>query len=66
MEYPVALISGSGSSKQVSIFPEKIKSVVIYYYVYNNDVNWDYVTIAGKPVHNAASSSGFRISPYDL
>ena len=64
IEYPIALISGASSSvKRVSIFPEEIKSVVMYYYVYNNNVKWNYVTIAGKPVYNSSGSQQLVISP---
>ena len=63
MEYPVALIgSGGDSNKVLSIFPESIKRVNIYYYGYENTPKWNYVTIAGKPVYNNAGSTQFQIS----
>ena len=63
MEYPVALIGPASDSRKVlSIFPENIKTINVYYYLYENTPNWNYVTIAGKPVHDAANSTSFQIS----
>jgi hypothetical protein len=64
IEYPIALLSSSSSeSKKITFFPETITRCVIYHYVCNNNPNWGYVTIAGKPVYDASSSSQFKISP---
>ena len=63
IEYPVALISSNNSGKVISFFPETIIRCVVYHYIYNTNPNWGYVTIAGKPVYDASSSSQFKISP---
>jgi len=62
IEYPIALLTQSGTSSRVHLFPESINqsnvNVVMWYYDCNKDDAplWDYVTIAGKPVYNSATS----------
>ena len=64
MEYPIALLgTESGTSSKVfSVFPDTITKVIAYHYRNNNTPKWSYVTVAGKPVHDSSSSSGFKIS----
>ena len=63
MEYPIALLSGSGSAKKIIVFPEAIRKVLITYYHYGNNPKWGYVAIAGKPVYDASNSTQFILSP---
>ena len=68
LEYPIALLAQSGTSSRVHLFPESISqsnvNVVVWFYDCNdNDAPlWDYVTIAGKPVYNSATSRQPAIS----
>lgn len=62
MEYPIALLSGSGSAKKIIVFPEAIRKVLITYYHYGNNPKWGYVAIAGKPVYDASNSTQFILS----
>lgn len=62
LEFPIALLAQSGTSSRVHLFPESISdsnaNVVVWYYDCSKDNAplWDYVTIAGKPVYNSATS----------
>jgi len=62
-DFPVALLSraGSGATK-ISVFPESIGVVTVYYYRYSSKPTWNYVTIAGKPVYDSSNSRAFEIS----
>jgi len=62
MEFPIALLSSYGDAKKIIVFPDSISNITVYYYLYQNVPQWDYVTIAGKPVYNSSGSSGFVIS----
>jgi len=63
IEYPVALLGADAvTAKVFSVFPDSLQKVIIYYYINTNTPRWNYVTVAGKPVHDASSSNGFKIS----
>jgi len=63
MSYPIALISGTGGlGKRIILFPNTLKSCTVYYYRYDNNPKWSYVTIAGKPVYDASTSKHLAIS----
>jgi hypothetical protein len=64
MDFPVGLISGSilDENLKIKVFPDDIKNVMIYYYhMPSSPPNWNYVTIAGKPVHDPSNSTQFRL-----
>ena len=63
VEYPIALLSASGSAKKIIVFPETIRRILVTYYRYDKTPNWGYVTISGKPVYDASSSIQFDLSP---
>ena len=62
VEYPIALLSEDGVNKRISIFPETITGCIIYNYLNNNTPKWGYVTISGKPVYDASSSTQFILN----
>jgi len=62
-DYPVALLSrNSSDATKISVFPESIGSLNVYYYRYSSKPTWNYVTIAGKPVYDSSNSRAFEIS----
>ena len=64
MDYPVGLMSGSVSSRnlKIKIFPDNIKRVMVYgYMIPSTSPNWFYVTVAGKPVHDPSNSTQFKL-----
>ena len=64
MDFPIGLISGSTLNRnlKIKVFPDDIKRVMIYYYhIPSSSPNWNYVTIAGKPVHDPSNSTQFRL-----
>ena len=64
IDYPVGLMSGSVSSRnlKIKIFPDNIKRVMVYgYMIPSTSPNWFYVTVAGKPVHDPSNSTQFKL-----
>jgi len=66
MDFPIGLMSGSSSNGdlKIKVFPDDIKSVMVYYYCMpSTPPQWNYVTIAGKPVHDPSNSTQFTLPP---
>ena len=64
MDYPIGLMSGSVSRRnlKIKIFPDNIKRVMVYgYMIPSTSPNWFYVTVAGKPVHDPSNSTQFKL-----
>jgi len=64
MDYPIGLMSGSVSRRnlKIKIFPDNIKRVMVYGYMTPVvSPNWFYVTVAGKPVHDPSNSTQFKL-----
>tara|TARA_R110002020_G_scaffold467190_1_gene690578 strand:- start:365 stop:1108 length:744 start_codon:yes stop_codon:yes gene_type:complete len=65
MDFPIGLMSGSSTSERlkIKIFPDSIKNVMVYYYhLPSIPPQWNYVTVAGKPVHDPSNSNQFKFS----
>ena len=63
IDFPIGLMSGSSTSERlkIKIFPDNIKNVMVYYYhLPSIPPQWNYVTVAGKPVHDPSNSTQFK------
>tara|TARA_R110002012_G_scaffold165492_10_gene327757 strand:- start:713 stop:1462 length:750 start_codon:yes stop_codon:yes gene_type:complete len=63
MDFPIGLMSGSTTigNLRIRVFPESIKNVMVHCYkMPSESPEWNYVTIAGKPVHDPSNSTQFR------
>ena len=64
MDFPIGLMSGSANNGnlKIKVFPDDIKNVMIYYYhMPSTPPQWNYVTIAGKPVDDPSNSTQFKL-----
>jgi len=64
MDFPIGLMSSStlDGNLKIKVFPDDIKNVMIYYYhIPSSPPQWNYVTIAGKPVHDPSNSTQFKL-----
>ena len=63
MDFPIGLMSGSpiNGILKIKVFPDSISHVMVYYYhMPQTPPQWNYVTIAGKPVYDPSNSTQSR------